>query len=172
VPYVGGITGLILLGLWLFAIFDVIGTDESCCRNLPKSMWLMLVIFLPAIGSISWLILGRPEGAALPVLGVPFGKAPEVPYRTAVRPLGLEDSPRYLGRSQELDRRLDEWLARQGTPDGDALGVEGDLGDGLAAREAELDRREADLRRREAAAQPGADESGSSSDPPSPNPPA
>src|SRR5205814_928541 len=52
--------GLVLLGLWLYCIFDVISTDESLARNLPKTMWLLIVIFLPDVGSLAWLMLGRP----------------------------------------------------------------------------------------------------------------
>ena len=55
--------GFILLALWLYAIFDVIQTDEIIVRNLPKGMWLLIVIFLPDIGSIAWLMVGRPHGA-------------------------------------------------------------------------------------------------------------
>jgi len=54
-----GALGLVFLGLWIFCIIDVITTSESQCRNLPKLLWLMIVILLPEIGSISWLIAGR-----------------------------------------------------------------------------------------------------------------
>ena len=58
-----GIVALALLGLWIFCILDVISTEEVLCRNLPKFFWLFIVIFLPEIGSIAWLLLGRPVGA-------------------------------------------------------------------------------------------------------------
>jgi len=58
-----GVVALLLVGLWLFCIFDVIATDASLCRNLPKMVWLMIVFFLPDIGSVAWLLLGRPERA-------------------------------------------------------------------------------------------------------------
>jgi hypothetical protein len=49
------------LALTLFALFDVIATDSSLCRNLPKELWILLVIFLPTMGAVAWLLLGRPE---------------------------------------------------------------------------------------------------------------
>ena len=52
--------GIILLALWIYCIFDVISTDEALIRNLPKTLWLIIVIFLPDVGSIAWLLLGRP----------------------------------------------------------------------------------------------------------------
>jgi hypothetical protein len=29
---------------------------------LPKWAWLVIIIFVPAIGSIAWIIAGRPKG--------------------------------------------------------------------------------------------------------------
>src|SRR4051794_22176138 len=58
-----GILGIFLLGLWIYCIFDAISTDASMVRNLPKNFWIILVIILPDVGSIAWLVLGRPERA-------------------------------------------------------------------------------------------------------------
>jgi hypothetical protein len=54
-----GAFGLIMLGLWIFCIIDVITTDQSEMRNLPKMVWLLLVIILVDLGSILWLVAGR-----------------------------------------------------------------------------------------------------------------
>ena len=54
-----GVFGLVLLGLWIFCIFDVITTPDGECRNLPKVLWLLIVILLFDIGSLLWLIAGR-----------------------------------------------------------------------------------------------------------------
>ncbi|MFI6322511.1 PLDc N-terminal domain-containing protein [Nonomuraea sp. NPDC050556] len=53
--------GLVLLALWIFCIFDVLTTPEEICRNAPKVLWLILVLLLPLIGSVLWLVAGRPE---------------------------------------------------------------------------------------------------------------
>ena len=55
-----GLLGLIALGVWIYALLDVIATDESLVRNLPKMVWLLIVIFLSTIGALVWLGLGRP----------------------------------------------------------------------------------------------------------------
>jgi hypothetical protein len=52
--------GLLLLALWLFCLIDVIATDELRVRNLPKGAWIVIVLLLPDIGSIAWLVAGRP----------------------------------------------------------------------------------------------------------------
>ncbi|VXB90931.1 conserved hypothetical protein [Aeromicrobium sp. 9AM] len=59
--FMDGAFGLIVIGLWIFCLLDVISTDEYACRNLGKTMWVILVLFFPLIGSIAWLVAGRPE---------------------------------------------------------------------------------------------------------------
>jgi len=125
-----GLVFLILFAFWIWAILDVIATDSGLCRNLPKGVWLILVLLLPAIGSLAWLLLGRPEKGSW--------RPGSTDYSTPRRPIAYEDHPRYSAtpeitdrRSQELDRRLDAWEAEQ------------------RVKKAELDRREAELRERE-----------------------
>jgi hypothetical protein len=62
--YFGGLTGLLMLGLWLFCLVDVITTNDGDARNLPKFWWLLIVLFLPLVGSILWLVAGRPAVAS------------------------------------------------------------------------------------------------------------
>ncbi|MFD5091844.1 PLDc N-terminal domain-containing protein [Amycolatopsis thailandensis] len=62
--YFNGFFGVLTLGLWIFCIVDVITTDEGSCRNMPKTMWLLLVLIVPLVGSIVWLVAGRPQHAA------------------------------------------------------------------------------------------------------------
>jgi hypothetical protein len=55
-----GLIPVLMLALWIYCIFDVIASDDVLIRNLPKGMWLLIVIFLPDVGSLAWLLLGRP----------------------------------------------------------------------------------------------------------------
>lgn len=57
--FADGTLGLILLGLWLFCLFDAITTDPGNVRNLPKAVWIIIVLVLFDIGSLLWLIAGR-----------------------------------------------------------------------------------------------------------------
>jgi phospholipase D-like protein len=59
-----GALGLILLGVWLFCIIDVITTPDGAQRNLPKLVWLLIVVLLSDVGSIAWLVAGRPWNTA------------------------------------------------------------------------------------------------------------
>jgi hypothetical protein len=67
-----GLGGLFMLGLWIFCFIDVILTPDGGCRNLPKLTWVFIVLLLPDIGSIAWLVAGRPwNRVGVPAQGEP-----------------------------------------------------------------------------------------------------
>jgi hypothetical protein len=100
--YGGGIAGLLSLALMIYAVFDVIATQEGLQRNLPKVVWLLIVIFVPLIGPIAWLLLGRPERAGFRPGDTNYRK----PQR---RPLGPDDSPDFLATIDPETDRLRRW---------------------------------------------------------------
>ena len=55
--------GFAIFALFVFCVFDVIATDESLIRNLPKMAWLFVVLLLGPVGSLAWLMMGRPQFA-------------------------------------------------------------------------------------------------------------
>jgi phospholipase D-like protein len=108
----GGVVFLALLALWLFALVDVITTPAAACRNLPKLLWIALVVLLPDLGSILWLLLGRPRRAVRARRGTD--------YTQPRPPIAIEDHPQYTTitnvtdrRSAELDKQIEEWEANQ-----------------------------------------------------------
>ncbi len=56
------IATIITLALMIFSIIDCSRTAENNIRSLPKWAWLVIIIFVPAIGSLAWIIAGRPKG--------------------------------------------------------------------------------------------------------------
>ena len=60
-PYLG----LVLLILWVFCVVDVVLSAESEVRNLPKLAWVFIVLLLPDVGSLLWLIFGRPRAVGV-----------------------------------------------------------------------------------------------------------
>ena len=56
------IAAIITLALMIYSIIDCSRTAENNIRSLPKWAWLVIIIFVPAIGSIAWIIAGRPKG--------------------------------------------------------------------------------------------------------------
>ena len=129
----GGLVSILLFALWLFCIFDVIGTDESACRNLPKTMWLLLVLLLPAVGGVAWLIMGRPENVTF----TPGSSA----YRAA--PRGVDGPPIAFQDPLTSDTLGDVTREREERA---RLRMQAEQ---LKRREAELQAREDELRRRE-----------------------
>jgi Phospholipase_D-nuclease N-terminal len=136
-----GAVGLFLLALWLYCIVDVITTDESKVRHLPKLLWLVIVLFIPDIGSIIWLVAGRPEKASFRI-GDPG-------YRPPKRPLGPEDqanfgvdldglSPIVREREEQAQLRLREEQLRRREQE-----------QARKEREAEMQRREDEIQRLE-----------------------
>ena len=51
---------LVLLVLTIYALVDCIQTEESRQRNLPKVLWLLLILIFPLVGPIAWFLAGRP----------------------------------------------------------------------------------------------------------------
>jgi hypothetical protein len=51
-----------VLVIYVFALVDVILTDERRMRALNKVAWLLIVILVPVIGAILWFTIGRGRG--------------------------------------------------------------------------------------------------------------
>jgi hypothetical protein len=125
----GGLFALAVLALWIYCILNVIATNEGLIRNLPKVVWLLVVIFVPTIGSIAWLLLGRPQKAGFAPGDSSYQAEPRGNRmdRSAPRSIGVaapDDDPRFLAELDERTNRLRDW-------------------------EDDLKRREEELRRRE-----------------------
>lgn len=145
-----------LFMFWIWALLDCIATDAAMCRNLPKPMWIILVLILPDIGALVWLLLGRPEKASW--------RPGSTDYATPRRPVGVEDSPRYSAspsisdrRSEELNRELERWEREQNereqpaipSPASSPAPASAAAPPDLDAWQRQLDEREAEIRRRE-----------------------
>ena len=122
----GGLA-VVALFLWVFCIFDVIAAEATLIRNLPKITWLFIVILIPDVGSVAWLVLGRPLHAGFTPGSTErrsssYG-APRMPSRTSDPQRAPDDSPEFLATMEERAR--------------------------LARWEEELRRREEDLKRRD-----------------------
>lgn len=54
--------GLVVFGVWVYSIMDILTTDPSDVRLLPKLVWLLgVVVFFPL--AAAWLLCGRPRRA-------------------------------------------------------------------------------------------------------------
>ena len=113
-----GMGGLLVLALWIFCFIDVLLTAEGACRNLPKLAWVFLVLLLPLLGSIAWLVAGRPWNR---VPGTPRPAAKQRAGGSA--PTNPDDDEEFLAglrlRAEEERRRAREQQSRdqQNGPD-------------------------------------------------------
>lgn len=53
------VLSVVPLLLILAALIDIISRPEDQVRHLPKLVWVLLVVFLPLIGSLVWFAIGR-----------------------------------------------------------------------------------------------------------------
>lgn len=114
--YGGGALFVVELCLVVYCVINIITTPEAEVRNLPKLLWLVLVLFFPIVGGIAWLVAGRPQGPArsLPYKGN-AGIPPEYdrPGRaTAFSPEDDEAFLRGLRERAEQQRRAAEQQRR------------------------------------------------------------
>ncbi|MGH3347646.1 MAG: PLDc N-terminal domain-containing protein [Nocardioides sp.] len=52
---------LVPLILTVFCLVDAISSRDDEVRHLPKLWWLILILLFPMVGSLAWLIAGRPN---------------------------------------------------------------------------------------------------------------
>lgn len=135
-----GIGGVVLFALWFWAILDCIATDSILVRNLPKQLWLLLVIMIPTAGALAWMLLGRPEGAGFSI----GGNYTPPNYSKQPRVRGIEDSSEWSSRRNEIEV--------PSTPVDDTSTQESN-----AVKERRLLEWEAELQKREAALDPDPD---------------
>jgi len=106
------VVSLALLSFWFWGLVDVITTDPSACRNLPKAMWVVIVLLIPGIGALVWVMIGRPPRDSRPR---------SADSSVSRRPRGVEDAASFAApappmtdrRSAELDEQLERWEREQ-----------------------------------------------------------
>lgn len=57
---VGGILGLIVLALNIYAIVKIVGSGASAAA---KVLWILVILFLPVVGLILWFLFGPSKPA-------------------------------------------------------------------------------------------------------------
>ncbi|TQJ49450.1 PLD nuclease N-terminal domain-containing protein [Phycicoccus sp. SLBN-51] len=77
---------LLGIALTVYAAVDCIQTEEDRVRNLPKLVWVFLILLFAVAGPLAWFIAGRPRGQ-WPTRGP--GQRPSAPR-------GPDDDPDFL----------------------------------------------------------------------------
>lgn len=96
---------ILILALTIYALVDCVVNDDSDLPiDLPKGVWVVLIIVFPAVGSIAWLVVSRV--GRLRTGSTSFGSRPAPGYRAPqrpprMRPVAPDDDPDFLA---SLDR--------------------------------------------------------------------
>jgi hypothetical protein len=78
-----GLLIILSIALTLYAFIDCAQKEDTAVRALPKWGWLLVILFVQPIGSIGYLIAGRPKGP----------RGPRSPKRRVLPP---DDDPDFL----------------------------------------------------------------------------
>ena len=105
---------IIELGLLVFCLIDCIQTDSIVMRNLSKTTWILLIIFVPIVGAVAWLVAGRPQGdqrrTAVPWPSTATAGFPEYERPRPAR--GPDDDDDFLADLRSSDRDHETMLAQ------------------------------------------------------------
>lgn len=113
--------GVAVFALWVYCLVSVLGARDDQVRTLPKLGWFVLVLIFPLVGSILWLVAGRPEQPRAPRTG-PASAYPEYdrPGRaSAADPESDEEFLRRCRERAEEQRRRHRDVGKQPDADGD-----------------------------------------------------
>ncbi len=108
---IDGLLSIAALGLWIFCIIDVITADASSVRNLEKGWWVLIVLLFSVVGSLVWLVAGRPQnrGVSLPYKG---NRGYAEPTSTVSRSRAPDDDPEFLAQVRRQNTEDKDMLAR------------------------------------------------------------
>ncbi len=91
---------VVAFALLVYCLIDCIQADERRVRNLPRLLWMVVIVAVPVVGPIAWLVAGRPQWQA------PW-RTPEQPTRSAAP----DDDQEFLASIRASDTRHEEMLA-------------------------------------------------------------
>lgn len=139
---VGGLVWFLMMGVWIYALLDVITTDSSLVRNLSKVTWVFIVLIGSIVGAVIWFLAGRPQKAGF--------RPGDTTYRKPISFRAPDDDPDFL-RDLGPSSRTAAPAPKPSSPPTPGRGMDGPPGSerDLEAWEADLVRREDELRRQE-----------------------
>jgi hypothetical protein len=100
---------LLTVALFVTSLVDIILRDSSKVKHLPKVVWILIVIFLPLIGSLLWWILGREYDSAR----MPASRAPRPATEPRYATPRMADTRTTEQQMADLDREIEEWRLRE-----------------------------------------------------------
>ncbi|GGM33392.1 PLDc N-terminal domain-containing protein [Promicromonospora citrea] len=100
---------LAVVGLAVYALVDVWGSEEDERGGLPRWLWVLLIVLLPLLGAIAWIVVrvsARRSGTSGPGSGGrPTPPRPGGGPRRPSGPVAPDDDPEFLWRLEQEKRR-------------------------------------------------------------------
>jgi hypothetical protein len=78
---------VLIVALTIYAAVDCVQSEENQVRNLPKLVWVFVILLFPIAGPATWFVAGRPR----PITGRGPGGGSQAPR-------GPDDDPDFLRR--------------------------------------------------------------------------
>lgn len=95
---VQALIAIVSLALCIYCVIEAIVTDSALVRNMPKALWILLILFFPLVGSIAWLVAGRPGATPAQPTASTFPEYDRPGRATGVTP---ESDEEFLRRTRE-----------------------------------------------------------------------
>ena len=90
---------LLLTAIMVFSIVDIATIDRSRVRNLPKGVWIFLVIITSVLGTILWFTIGRARKGQAGPAGRPSSRP---------RPVGPDDDADFIDNIEQRKRNREQ----------------------------------------------------------------
>lgn len=97
---IGGLLGLAVVALWIWAVVDIIKSDFK--DTIMKVVWLLLVVFIPLLGFILYVVVGRATKLSKEAAAATVSSAK---YDDLARVKGLYDSGAISEEEFEAEKR-------------------------------------------------------------------
>ncbi|MFC8600683.1 MULTISPECIES: PLD nuclease N-terminal domain-containing protein [unclassified Isoptericola] len=98
---------LLVVGLALYALLDLAGSEEEERGGLPRWLWAVIIVLLPIFGAVAWIIVKQASRRASGGRGPssrPGRPGPAGPRRPS-GPVAPDDDPEFLWRLEQEKRR-------------------------------------------------------------------
>ena len=103
---------VVSVGFTVWCLVELISTDRTRIRGLPKVAWILVILFLPLVGGIAWLLGGRsiavtratpgPDRATRKDASNPAEEAAD--FSTRIRERAEEQRRRYEQQKKDEDK--------------------------------------------------------------------
>lgn len=102
------ILALASIAIAIYALADCASTEEERIKGLPKIVWVLLIVFIPWVGPLAWLLVGK--NRSIPGesgLKREWRQAQEARAKkqAAQRPIAPDDDPEFLAQLERENRR-------------------------------------------------------------------